>query len=606
MRTLAGLPASVGWRVSLRLPVVDRRNRSIQSRVRRLTPLSSAVLLVAVAGLLIAQIPPGGLVRVVRSLLDALLVAGVIAQIALGIFHIRKGRQRYDEFLFSLAFQLGFLVLTAVAYLAPEVEGIAPGAAQLLIVSQGVLLLIPSLSRSRRLSGFVTDIVSHPAQTVALSFFLVVLVGTWLLMLPFTAADGSGLSLVDALFTSTSAVCVTGLIVVDTATVYTIWGQLTIMALIQTGGLGIMVLALFTFTVRRQAVSVESKVLLSYMISENRMTELSGALRRIVLITLGVEAAGAALLFAFLGPVSESFGHRALLAAFHAVSAFCNAGFALFTTSLEQFHDHVGINLVVIALIIAGGISFGVLTNVFQHLRDVFFRRLSSAQTRVTPLSVNTRAVLLGTVVLLGAGFFLFYALEHARSLASYRTGYQYLAAFFQSVTLRTAGFNTVAIDQLATGTYIMMMVFMFVGGASGSTAGGIKVNNAAVIAAYVGKTRRGGSQTLIFGHAVSDRQTATAFTVLLFGLISVVGATFLLTLTESANLTQIVFESVSAFATVGLSTGITGDLSWIGRLIITILMFIGRVGPLTLLAASTGPSKTLKVEYPSADMAIG
>jgi trk system potassium uptake protein TrkH len=543
---------------------------------------------------------------VLRPLLEAILVVGVIVEIGVSVAHRLQSKQRFNEFLFSLAFQIGFFILSGIQYLVPEIEGIAPGAAQLLIVSRGILLLIPSLSRSSRLSGFVTDIVSHPAQTVALSFLLAILVGTWLLMLPFTAADGSGLRLVDALFTATSAVCVTGLIVVDTATAYTMWGQLTIMVLIQIGGLGIMVLALFTFTMRRQAVSVESKVLLSYMISEKRMTELSGALRRIVLITLGVETAGAALLFVFLGPVSESVGHRALLATFHAISAFCNAGFALFTTSLEQFHQHLGINLVVIVLIIAGGISFGVLTNVFQYLRDAAAKRFRSAETRITPLSVNTRAVLLGTAIMLSAAFFLFYALEHARSLASYRTGHQYLAAFFQSVTLRTAGFNTIPINQLATGTYVMMMVFMFIGGASGSTAGGIKVNNAAVIAAYVGATRRGRNQTLIFGHAVSDRQTATAFTVLLVGLLSVIGGTFLLTLTEAASLTQIMFESVSAFATVGLSTGITGDLSWMGRVIITILMFIGRVGPLTLLAASTGPSKTLRVEYPSADMAIG
>lgn len=574
--------------------------------MRRLSPLSLTTLGLALLGLCIAQIPSGGFWASARLALDALLAIAVMAEVVLALLRMRDGRRNDAEFLTSLSLQLGFLVLAAVAHLDVGVDGIAPGAAELLLVIRAVLLLIPSLSRAKRLSGFVKDIVSHPAQTVALSFLLAILVGTWLLMLPFTAADGTGLSLVDALFTATSAVCVTGLIVVDTATVYTLWGQLTIMALIQIGGLGIMVLALFTFTLRRQAVSVESKVLLSYMISEKRMTELSRALRRIVLITVGIEAAGAAMLFAFFGPVSEGVGHRALLAVFHAISAFCNAGFALFTTSLEQFHHHLGVNLVVVILIVAGGISFGVLTNTFEHVRDVVRRRLASRETRVEPLSVNTQAVLLGSGVLLLAAFFLFYALEHARSLAAYPTGQQYLAALFQSVTLRTAGFNTVPTGQLATGTYIMMMVFMFIGGASGSTAGGIKVNNAAVIVAYVGTTRRGRNQTLLFGHAVSDRQSATAFTVLLFGLISIVGGTFLLSLTESAGLTQIAFEAVSAFGTVGLSTGITGDLSWMGRVVITILMFIGRVGPLTLLAASTGRGKTLKVEYPSANVAIG
>lgn len=568
--------------------------------------LSTGIFLVALGALAVAQLPASYPWHGIRLALALLLALASTADMIVTAWRRPGERAAGGEVITSAAFVIAFLAVAAAEHLAVDGEGIAPGASELLLVTRAAILRIPSLSRARRLSGFVTDIVSHPAQTVAVSFLSAILVGAWLLMLPFTASDGSGLPLVDALFTATSAVCVTGLIVVDTATVYTIWGHLTILALIQIGGLGIMVLALFTVTIRRQAVSVESKLLLSYMISEKRMSELSKALRRIVLITFGVEAAGAVLLFLFFGPVSRDLVHRGLLAVFHAVSAFCNAGFALFTTSLEDFHGHLGINLVVIFLIIAGGLSFGVLTNVYEHVRDRIGRGVRARARRIAPLSVNTRAVLLGTVILLAAAFFLFYALEHAGSLAGYQTGEQYLAAFFQSVTLRTAGFNTVPINTLGTATYVMMMVFMFIGGAAGSTAGGIKVNNVAVIAAFASTLRRGRNQTLLFGHAVSDRQTATAFTVLLFGLGSVILGTFLMGLTEQAGLTQILFEAVSAFGTVGLSTGITGDLTWMGRIIITVLMFIGRVGPLTLLAASTVRGRKLRVEYPSADVLVG
>ncbi len=566
--------------------------------MRRLPVLTRSNLFVAVVALVIFQISPEhpGVIMVTR-VLTGLLILGVLAETVVYFLRGWSGGTLFRESLPPLLLQGAFLAMIAIQFPEPAV---------LLVVIRAVLLLLPSLARTSRLSGFVSDIVTHPAQTVALSFLLAILAGTWLLMLPFTAVSGRGLSLIDALFTATSAICVTGLIVVDTATVFTVWGQIVIMLLIQVGGVGIMVLALFTLTLRRQAVSVESKLLLSYMISEKRITELSGALKRIVLITFGIEAVGAVLLFFFFQPVAHNTGHQVLLAVFHAVSAFCNAGFALFTTSLEQFHGHAGINTVVITLIIAGGISFGVLTNLFQFVRDTLRNIVSGRRSRVTRLTVNSKTVLLATVVLLTSGLFLFYALEFDKALSPYGTGQQYLAALFQSVTLRTAGFNTVPIDQLTTGTYIMMMVFMFVGGASGSTAGGIKVNNAAVILSYVNATRRGRGQTLLFGHAVGVRQTATAFTVLLFGIVSVVVGTFLMSLTEQAEPIRIVFEAVSAFGTVGLSTGITGDLTWQGRIIITVLMFIGRVGPLTLLAATATPAKRMNLAYPSADVAVG
>lgn len=370
-----------------------------------------------------------------------------------------------------------------------------------------------------------------------------------------------------------------------------------------------MVLSLFALVLVRHSITVESHLLLSYMLDESRIADLSASLRRIVLITFGVELVGAALLFGMLGSITNGLGQRILFAVFHAISAFCNAGFALFTTSLEQFHAHAGINAVIAALIIVGGLSFGVLTNTFQVLRnrvEAWWGQRSRRQVRMVRLTVNSRVVLIGSGVLIVLGFFGFYALEHGRSMAGLPLGSQYLSAFFQSVTLRTAGFNTIPIGELATATYLFMIFFMLIGGASGSTAGGLKVNNVAVIAAFLNSRRRKHNQTLLFNYSVSDRQVNTSFLVLLFGLLSVSAGTFLLSLTESASLTDYLFETVSAFATVGLSTGLTPELTVPGRLVVTVLMIIGRVGPLTLLAASSGTSERRRVRYPSAHVAVG
>ena len=572
------------------------------------THLILAALFFGVISLFLEQISPQPrwlflLVQVVDF-----LVIGLTLIEAGGAFARAPVKRNYLRFnLPSLAFLLLFLSLFAYnkALVFQAIPQPAGGYQSVLII-RNAFLLLKVFSRLRRLSEFVTAVVTHPAQTVALSFLLVIVVGTLVLMMPFTTVDGEGLPLVDALFTATSAVCVTGLIVVDTATAYTVWGQVIILLLIQIGGLGIMVLSLFALVLVRQSVTVESHLLLSYMLNESRITELAGSLKRIILITFAAEATGAVLLFMLFKPIANGLGHRVLLAVFHAVSAFCNAGFALFSTSLEQFHDDLGINLVIGALIIAGGLSFGVLTNLFQSARSRFSVRVLRRRERVVRLNVNSRAVLIVTAVLLVGAFFGFYALEHARSMGDHPVGAQYLVAFFQSVTLRTAGFNSVSIGGLATATYVLMIVVMFIGGASGSTAGGLKVNNVAVIAAFLESTRKKRAQTLLFNHAISDRQVTTAFSVLLFGLLSVFGGTFLLAVTETATLTEYLFESVSAFATVGLSTGLTPRLSVIGRLVVTVLMFIGRVGPLTLLAASPGHRDARRTRYPSAGIAVG
>jgi trk system potassium uptake protein TrkH len=582
-----------------------------RQRLRSSSSLIVGTLALGVVSLFLEQVrpqPPWLFTAV--QIIDFLVLTLTLIEVSVAFASapIKRNYLRYN--VPSLAFLLLFVAL--FAYNKALVFQAIPqpsGGYQSVLIIRNVFLLLKVFTRLRRLSEFVTAVVRHPAQTVALSFLLVIGVGTLVLMLPFTTLDGEGLPLVDALFTATSAVCVTGLIVVDTASVYTVWGQVVILLLIQVGGLGIMVLSLFALVLMRQSVTVESHLLLSYMLDESRIAELSASLRRIILITFGIETAGAVVLYVLFGPIADGFGPRVMLAVFHAVSAFCNAGFALFTTSLEEFQASLEINLVIAALIISGGLSFGVLTNASQVLRnraEVWWHRRQRRQIRVIRLTVNSRAVLIGSGVLIALGFFGFYALEHGNSMAHLPLGSQYLAAFFQSVTLRTAGFNTIPVGELATATYVLMIAIMFIGGASGSTAGGLKVNNVAVITAFLNSRRKNHGQTLLFNYALNDRQVTTSFSVLLFGLLAVLGGTFLLAITESASLTDYLFETVSAFATVGLSTGLTSDLTVPGRLVVTTLMFIGRVGPLTLLAASSDPRERRRVRYPSAHVAVG
>jgi trk system potassium uptake protein TrkH len=469
------------------------------------------------------------------------------------------------------------------------------------VIIRNLFILLKVFTRFRRLNNFVESISLHPAQTILLSFLLVILTGTLYLMAPFATRAPGALPFLDALFTSTSAVCVTGLIVVDTPVAFSFWGQLGILALIQIGGLSIMIISYFTIFLFRRQVSLEEKLLISYMLSERDMTSLSKNLRIIILSTFFVEAVGALLLYVPMrGSTGAGTESMFFLALFHAVSAFCNAGFSLFSDSLEQFTANPLVSFTIASLIIIGGISFAVIGDIRRYagsrLHNLFYRK----RRGVPPISLNSRLVLIGTAILLLSGTYLFYALEHSGTLAERGLGEQYLAAFFQSVTLRTAGFNTIPIGSLATATLLVMMLFMFIGAASGSTAGGIKINNVGIIWAYVSAVLRGGRKATLMRRTIEPDQINSAFLVLLFGVSAVFGGTVLLSLSETAPLEELLFEAVSAFGTVGLSTGVTGMLSGMGKSVIIVLMFVGRLGPLTILAAVSRQGKRSPVAYPT------
>ncbi len=523
---------------------------------------------------------------------------------------IKSGNKRHflRNNLFDVLFLIFFtLLFTYNKYLLfsrhISVYGNLPGK---IIVVRNIFVLLKVFGRIRRLSAFLRSLVAQPARTVALSFVLVIVTGTILLMLPFTTPEHAGLGFVDSLFTATSAVCVTGLIVVDTASAFSVWGKIIVLLLIQAGGLGIMILSFFMAFILRRSLSIEDKFLISYMTSEKDMRNVSRSIKNIIYITLFIEASGAVLLF--LG-FQNRFGvnlNTVFVSLFHAVSAFCNAGFSLFSDSLEGFRSSLLINSVIGALIICGGLSFAVIMNLKGRLADGIAYTLKRRGFSQKSLSLNTRIVLMGTGILLILGMFLFYALEHRYSLAAFDLKTQYLAAFFQSVTTRTAGFNTIAISGLRNPTYLVMMIFMFIGGASGSTAGGVKINSIVLFLAYVRSLIKDRRSVTLFNYALSKDLVLRALLILLFGLTSVLGGMIVLSITESAPFVEICFETVSAFGTVGLSTGITGALSIVGKCVIILLMFIGRIGPLTLLAAAAQRVKKVQIEYPAGEILIG
>ena len=458
----------------------------------------------------------------------------------------------------------------------------------------------------KRINYLIKSFIEKPAGSIILSYMGIIFTGALFLMPPYANSDGNWLSFINALFTSTSAICVTGLIVVDTATAFTPIGQIIILILIQTGGLGIMIISYFGTYLMRRETSLKDKMTIQFLLDEQDTAKISKTIINIFAITILFELIGAVLLYT---KFSANFGHtpRAILfSVFHSISAFCNAGFALFSDSMEGFKSNLLINSVISSLIILGGISFVVITDIKDVIFSFLGNKLFNKTRHKIKLSVNTKVVLISSGFLIISGMFLIYLIEHRTNLIQFDLPTQYLSAFFQSVTLRTAGFNTIPIGQLQLATLLIMILYMFIGGASGSTAGGIKVNTFSIIYAYIKSIFKGKSHTIILNHHLKKGLINRAFLLLCLSLLTVFSGTLLLSITEAFNFERLLFEAMSAFGTVGLSTGITFDLSMAGKIIIIILMYIGRLGPLTLMIGLSQKSSSTNIKYPTGKIMIG
>ncbi len=408
---------------------------------------------------------------------------------------------------------------------------------------------------------------------------------------------------IDALFTATSAVCVTGLIVVDTATAFTRLGQLIILGLIQIGGLGIMTVTAFFTLIVGQRMSGREQVLLGDMLDTQRLAQLGALLRNIFLMTIGIEAYGAALLYLSWGDYFTP-KRRLYTALFHSISAFCNAGFSTFSENLMRFATHPQINMVICGLIILGGLGFGTLYN----LRN--FLPLKNKRAPVVPkFSVQSKLILIMTGSLILAGTLLFFILEYSNTLKGFAWHDKILGAFFQSVTFRTAGFNTIDFGAAHESTLLLGIVWMFIGAAPGSTAGGIKVTTLAILLGAVISAAQGRTRLEVFRRTIPTAVLYQTLVVITMYLTVMMVVSFSLSLTESQfRPVELLFETVSALGTSGLSTGVTSQLSTFGRLLIIITMFVGRIGPFTLALAigQRQRQRSERYRYPSAKVQIG
>jgi trk system potassium uptake protein len=416
----------------------------------------------------------------------------------------------------------------------------------------------------------------RPLQGIAAAFAVGVATGTLVLMLPVARAGPGGASALEALFTATSALCVTGLTVVDTATYWSPFGQAVILALIQVGGFGVMTLASLLGLVISRRLRLGSRVLAARE-TKGRLGDVRAVLLGVATISLTVEAVTALILtLRFATAYDNPWPTSLWLGVFHSVSAFNNAGFALFSDNLIGFATDPWICLPVIVAVIIGGLGFPVIIEVVRRHRHP--RRWS----------VHTRLTLLMTAILLVGGTLFVTAAEwgNPATLGALDPAGRTLAGFFQAVMPRTAGFNSVDPGDMNTGTLLGVDVMMFIGGGSAGTAGGIKVGTFAVLLLVIVAEVRGDPDADLFDRRLSPATIRQALSVALLSVAAVVLSTLAIAMTSPFTLDQILYESVSAFATVGLTTGITADLGSGHQLILVVLMFAGRLGPVTFASA--------------------
>ncbi len=435
----------------------------------------------------------------------------------------------------------------------------------------------------------------RPYNIIALSFMSVIFVGSILLFMPVSQApDSEPISLLDALFTATSAVCVTGLTVKDTGTYFSQFGQIIILIMLQIGGLGIMTFGAFFAQLLGQKISYHNKFTLQNAVNEMKISGTGRYIVAMILATFSIEFIGAALLFVRfikLMPVQEAVYYSV----FHAVSAFCNAGFGLYTDSLTIFRGDILVNLTVMALIVLGGIGFSVLVNVSRIVR------------KKTPfLSLHSKIVLLISGILILSGAVFVFLIEHNGAMAGLSIKEKILASFFTSVTSRTAGFNTIDMGVVSPATVVIVIILMFIGASPGSTGGGVKTTTFAVIISTIVHTIRERPVVTLIDREIPLEIIRKSLTIMILALTWILAVTTVMGAIEPFKAEQIAFEVVSAFGTVGLSTGITAQLSPVSKALIIVTMFIGRVGPLTLMASIGFLASPTSIRRPEERLLIG
>ncbi|MDO6390293.1 potassium transporter TrkG [Pontibacter sp. BT731] len=445
-----------------------------------------------------------------------------------------------------------------------------------------------------------------PTVVFLLSFVFLVLLGAGLLMMPNMITSPGSMRFIDALFMATTTSCVTGLVVVDPGTYFTFSGQVVLLMLIQLGGLGILTFATFFVLLMRQGMGIKQHLAMYEILESDSLFSTQNLLRKLVLMTFTIEGIGALIIFTTWDKDLEfvSLGSKIFYSIFHSVSAFCNAGISLYPEGLYTVpvRYSYALHLVIAALIILGGIGFPTIIDIMspQSIRA----RMSAPWKNwrlLTRISVYTSV---GLIVLGTVGFFL---LEYFNTLAHLNFGEAVITSFFQSVTTRTAGYNTVDISALTVPTLLMFVFLMFIGASPGSTGGGIKTTTFLIILLTVWTTIRGKRYVEIGKRTIPHAVSYKAFTVFAFAATLNLLFLFILTITDSQfDVMRLAIEQVSAFATVGLSTGITAGMSDAGKCVLILSMFIGRVGTLTLAVALSTRASTTAYKYPETQVPVG
>lgn len=484
----------------------------------------------------------------------------------------------------------------------------------------GIYLVIQVIAKLCGTSVNLAASGKSPTQTLIASFLVLIVSGAGLLMLP-RASTGENLSFVDALFTATSATCVTGLIVKDTGRDFSYMGQIVILTLIQLGGLGIVVFGAVFALLLGQALSLRESVAMQDLLSTRTLGRIGNMIAFIFVGTIFIEAIGAISLLGMWndvpGQVANNAHQQYFYSVFHSISAFCNAGFSLFRRSFIDYRLSWQIYAVVCPLIILGGLGFGVLydlSNIASDRIKRFFKKLFFKQYRLsmeTPkrIHLQTKIVLSVSAGLIVLGMLAILLFERYASWSNSSENVGVLGALFQSITARTAGFNTVDISSMSASSRFILILLMFVGGSPGSTAGGIKTVTLAVVIMTAVAALRKREEVEMFKRSVRIVVVGRAVTVTLLFAAVLFTATLALSITENSNgftMSEIMFEASSALGTVGLTTGITPFLTTAGKLIIIAAMLIGRLGPLTLLAALTFDIKPAKYNYPDEAVIVG
>ncbi|MFN8439984.1 MAG: TrkH family potassium uptake protein [Caldilineaceae bacterium] len=437
-------------------------------------------------------------------------------------------------------------------------------------------------------------------QLIAVSFLVAILLGGILLSLPFSHSTESTVSPLDALFTATSALCVTGLAVVDTGKDYSFMGQIIVMLLVQIGGFGIITLGTIVALVSGRRIGFRERLNLQAQINTLHVGGVVNLLRRLLWLVVLIESVGALLLFIPFA-LKEGVIRGLYFSIFHSISAFNNAGFGLYSDNLMQFVADPLVNFTIMALIVLGGLGFLAEIDVILRLRERQKVRRS--------LFLHTKIVLLTTLVLIvgGALIILLFEWDNVHTLGTHPLPIKVLASLFQSVTPRTAGFNTLDYGKMYDGTLAFTMLLMFIGGSPGSTAGGIKTVTFFVLIGSAWSVSRGQGELVAFGRKIDYATVARAGSIAFLSVMLVGGMVTLLSFTNpDIPFYRLTFEAISAFGTVGLSTGITPSLSASSKVILILLMYLGRIGPLTLALALMKSTQGKQIEYPTEDVLIG